>query len=159
MGERDTSLSLMRQALEIARIVAPASQEVGVTLNNIGRICEAGGMLSEAINHYSESIETLRKVARESKTLALALGNMGGILHGQHEWTRAIEFLTESARVVERLRSRGGGERARESLFSQIEMQLPYVTLISHFSTEIKWVIERKHSIMPSDRARGICWT
>lgn len=85
----------------------PVPPELGVCLNNLGRICEERGQFTEGIALHRRAVALRRELLGEHEDTAFSLGNLGVALASDGQWEEAAAVLAEAMGLYTRL---GKGE-------------------------------------------------
>lgn len=85
----------------------PVPPELGVCLNNLGRICEERGQFAEGIALHRRAVALRRELSGEHEDTAFSLGNLGVALDSDGQWEEAAAVLAEAMGLYTRL---GKGE-------------------------------------------------
>ena len=77
--------------------------QLGVCLNNLGRICEERGQLAEGIALHRQAVALRRELRGEHEETAFSLGNLGVALASAGQWDEAAATLQDSVSMYDRL--------------------------------------------------------
>lgn len=106
----DRAESLLRTAKEIWEKQGFLVPQLGVCLNNLGRICEERGELDAGIALHRQAVALRRELLGEHEETAFSLGNLGVALASAGQWVEASAILQDSVEMYDRLGLGKGAE-------------------------------------------------